>query len=104
MRRFHIAVGVRNIDASIADYASRLGAAPVLIVPGEYALWRTDALNFSIRQSDTDAGRVRHLGWEDDAATEFVGETDVNGVLWERFNREAQLKEIRGLWPSATDQ
>lgn len=29
----------------------------------------------------------------------FSQETDVNGILWESFNEENQLQEIRDLWP-----
>lgn len=99
MRRIHIALGVGDIAASVADYTRRLGMAPVVVVPGEYALWRTDALNLSIRC--TDAGQLRHLGWEDDACEAFTVETDVNGIAWERFSAAQQAGEIRAIWPDA---
>jgi hypothetical protein len=46
MKRFHIALAVANLDASIIDYSARLGQPPTAIVPGAYAMWRTDLLNF----------------------------------------------------------
>ncbi|NJK62790.1 MAG: hypothetical protein HC921_08990 [Synechococcaceae cyanobacterium SM2_3_1] len=99
-QRFHLAIGVADIPTSVADYSRRLACPPVLVIDGEYALWRTPTLNFSIRKTAIEtAGMVRHLGWEDDAATEFLSETDVNGILWERFSAEHQADEIRTLWP-----
>jgi hypothetical protein len=102
MRKLHIALGVSSITDSIADYTQRLSNQPQVIVPNEYALWRTDAVNFSIRQIP--AGEVpglRHLGWEDDAASAFTDTRDCNGILWEEFGADQQLKEILELWPDA---
>ncbi|MEZ5541034.1 MAG: hypothetical protein R3F42_03225 [Pseudomonadota bacterium] len=102
MRRIHIALGVNDIASSIADYTRRLGIAPVVVVPGEYALWRTDGLNLSVRYSETGAaGQLRHLGWEDDACEVFTVEVDVNGIAWERFTAMQQAGEIRAIWPDA---
>lgn len=102
MRRFHLAISTNNITASVADYSQRLGAEPVLVVPEEYALWRTERLNVSIRQDpNCKPGEVRHVGWEDDRAESFSAERDVNGLLWERFSPTAQVAEIKSLWPSA---
>jgi hypothetical protein len=102
--KFHIALGVVDIGASVPEYSRRLGCEPQLVVPNEYALWRTDTLNFSIRRvSAAEAGALRHLGWEDPDAGEFSTETDVNGVLWERFAPEHQRDEILTIWPAAND-
>jgi hypothetical protein len=101
MKRFHIAIGVTDLSRSIADYSIRLGCKPCVVVPDEYALWRTDSLNFSIRVTETETGSVRHLGWEDPAASGFSSTNDVNGILWERFTAEQQADEIRELWPDA---
>ena len=38
MKRFHIAIAVRDLDASIADYSERLGRRPSAVVPGKYAM------------------------------------------------------------------
>ncbi len=100
LQRFHLAIGVADIQKSVEDYSRRLGCPPVLVIEGEYALWRTPTLNFSIRKTVTaTAGIVRHLGWEDASATEFSVETDVNGILWERFSAGQQADEIHTLWP-----
>lgn len=102
MKRFHLALSVANVERSIAEYTERLSVAPEVVVPGEYALWRTVSLNFSIRRSNEPSGTLRHVGWEDSKAAGFTVERDVNGIAWERFNPEAQAEEIRRLWPAAT--
>ena len=99
MKKFHIALAVNNIDESIIDYSKRLECEPEIVIAGEYALWRTNILNFSIRQSNDVMNKVRHIGWEDPAATQFSKEKDVNGLLWEQFNAEQQQEEIRTIWP-----
>lgn len=99
MKRFHIALGVVDIAASVEDYSKRLGCPPHIVVDGEYALWKTDSLNFSIRKAVTEAGKLRHLGWENDELLGFSAEKDVNGILWEAFNEAEQLKEIAHAWP-----
>ncbi len=99
MKKFHIAIGVTDIEQSIEDYSSRLGQRPQIVINGEYALWRTDSLNFSIRKTRADMGVVRHIGWEDSEVNGFTTEKDVNGIIWERFNEQEQLKEIAGTWP-----
>lgn len=102
MRKFHIALGVRSLTDSIADYTQRLSIQPQVIVPDEYALWRTETLNFSIRQIP--AGEVpglRHLGWEDSELSAVTDTRDCNGILWETFGAEQQMQEILELWPNA---
>lgn len=101
MKRFHIALAVRDIEASIPDYSRRLGCEPVCIIAGEYALWRSETLNFSIRKSPEQAGLVRHLGWEDPSAKAFDSEKDCNGMAWERFNAGLQAEEILATWPQS---
>lgn len=102
MRVLHIALGVKCITDSIADYTQRLSAQPLVIVPGEYALWRTDVLNLSIRQITRDeVPGLRHLGWEDPAISVYTETRDCNGILWEEFNAAQQLQEILELWPDA---
>lgn len=101
-RRFHLALGVADLAASIADYSARLEMEPDCVVPGEYALWRTEGLNFSIRVvSPAEAGQLRHLGWEEPEAAGMESSVDVNGILWERFNASAQREEIEALWGAA---
>lgn len=101
MRRFHIAIGVQDIARSVEDYSARLGTEPTVVIPNEYALWRTSTLNLSIRRTDGAPGALRHLGWEDSTASSFTTDTDVNGVVWEHFAAEQQDQEIAETWPHA---
>ena len=102
MKKLHISISTSKLDESIKDYSKRLGQQPCSFVSDEYALWRTDTLNFSIRRDkDCSPGMLRHLGWEDDHALEFGSEIDVNGITWENFNANQQADEINELWPQA---
>ncbi|RDS79042.1 hypothetical protein DWU98_19895 [Dyella monticola] len=94
MKRFHIALAVGDLKASIADYSVRLGQPPNAVVDGKYAMWRTDLLNFSINQNPERAGQLRHIGFEDDAAEGFASTRDVNGLEWEHFSTHAQDERI----------
>ena len=99
MRRFHIALAVADLDASIADYSRRLGTRPAAVVPRKYALFRTEQLNFSINQLPERAGQLRHLGFEDDDAHGFSSTHDVNGIEWELFSpadQDAKIPEVYG--------
>ena len=103
MKRFHIALGVSDVESSADDYSQRLGCLPDLLIPGEYALWRTDAVNVSIRKVSHEEGTaLRHLGWEDPLSPTFSAERDVNGILWECFTADQQAAEIRRAWPSTS--
>lgn len=94
MKRFHISLAVRDLQASIADYSTRLGQQPNAVVPGKYAMWRTDLLNFSINEMPDRAGVLRHVGFEDDTAQGFSRTVDVNGIEWELFSAMDQEKAI----------
>jgi hypothetical protein len=94
MKRFHIALAVANLDASIADYSLRLGQSPTVVVPGAYAMWRTDLLNFSINENVEAAGLLRHIGFEDDEARGCAKTRDINGIEWEQFSPDEQDKRI----------
>jgi catechol 2,3-dioxygenase-like lactoylglutathione lyase family enzyme len=94
MKRFHIAIAVRDLDASIADYSERLGRRPSAVVPGKYAMWRTDLLNFSINEMPERAGQLRHVGFEDDAVQSYSNSHDVNGIEWECFSANEQDQRI----------
>ncbi len=101
MKRIHIALSTHNISESIKDYSIRLGMAPCVIIENEYALWRTDTVNLSIRNDPkVSPGNLRHLGWESSNAIEFTTSKDVNGILWEEFNAEQQKTEIEEVWPT----
>lgn len=100
MKRIHIALASADIAATVADYSVRLGCEPSLVVANEYALWRTDVLNLSVRQDPAcRPGELRHLGFEDPDAREFSATTDVNGIVWERFTAAQQAGEIAAAWP-----
>ncbi len=102
MKRIHIALASADIAATVADYTARLDCAPSLVVTNEYALWRTDTVNLSVRQdAGCRPGELRHLGFEDPAASEFSASTDVNGVVWERFTAQQQAEEIEAAWPGS---
>ena len=103
MKKIHIALSTNNIPDSIADYSQRLGLQPCVVIEGEYALWRTDTVNLSIRcVKDLDqVGQLRHLGFEDSDAREFTQTTDVNGIDWEHFSAAQQAQEIRTTWPKS---
>ena len=94
MKRFHIAIAVRDLDASIADYSARFAQQPNAVVPGKYAMWRTDLLNFSINQMPEKAGQLRHVGFEDDAVTGYSSTIDVNSIEWESFSQKEQDERI----------
>ncbi|CAH0533152.1 hypothetical protein VST7929_01013 [Vibrio stylophorae] len=101
MKKLHLALGSHDIEASVDDYNQRLGQSPELYIEGEYALWRTESLNLSVRRvAESESGQLRHLGWEDANATEFRQESDVNGIVWEHFHAEHQVQEILEAWPA----
>ena len=94
MKRFHIAIAVGDLQESIEDYSHRLGQPATVVVPGKYAMWRTDLLNFSINQTPERAGQLRHLGFEDDSVQGFATSRAVNGIDWELFSQKAQEDKI----------
>jgi len=103
VKKLHIAISTNKIEETVKDYSVRLGMEPCSYVTNEYALWRTDSLNVSIRQDQLcTPGTLRHLGWEDDAASSFSEEKDVNGITWERFSAQQQADEINEIWPEAS--
>ena len=66
VKKLHIAISTDKIEETIKDYSIRLGMNPCSSIFGEYALWRTESLNVSVRYDRTCVrGALRHLGWED---------------------------------------
>lgn len=73
MKRFHVHVGVADLDASIAFYSGLFGAAPSVTKP-DYAKWMLDdpRVNFAISHK-ADAGRgIEHLGLQVDSSAELA--------------------------------
>ncbi len=100
MKRLHMAISTDAIEETIEDYSQRLQCRPCVVVPGEYALWRTDILNLSVRKDDACMpGELRHLGWEDPAIDKFSIDRDINGIIWEHFTAQQQADEIEAVWP-----
>ncbi|MGH1540002.1 MAG: hypothetical protein ACRBHB_06250 [Arenicella sp.] len=100
MKKLHLAISTDDIASTVKDYTDRMGCKPCFVVPEQYALWRTESINLSVRNDQScKPGQLRHLGWEDDNATAFTADKDVNGVLWECFNAQHQAEEIEQAWP-----
>lgn len=87
MKRFHVHVGVSDLDRSIAFYSGLFGMPPT-VRKSDYAKWMVEdpRLNFAISQRGTTVG-VDHLGLQAEDATEleairaaFVA-ADANGVV-----------------------
>ena len=79
MKRLHLAIGVKNIENSSQDYQKKFNCKPVVVIENEYALFRTDSLNLSIRKVEDEKLGLRHLGWESEKYAGFTEETDCNG-------------------------
>jgi catechol 2,3-dioxygenase-like lactoylglutathione lyase family enzyme len=98
MRRIHIALAVGDLESTVRDYTNRLGAPPVAVVAGKFALWRTKEVNLSVNSCTEATARLRHLGFEDDSVLEESEEIDVNGVMWEAFSPAWQDEGIVRLY------
>lgn len=63
MKRFHVHVGVTDLDQSIAFYSGLFGQAPSVTKP-DYAKWMLDdpRINFAISQRSGAVKGVEHLG------------------------------------------
>lgn len=79
MKRFHVHVGVENLDASIAFYAGLFGQQPS-VVKADYAKWMLDdpRVNFAISHQQTATPGIEHLGLQVDNEAEL---TEVYGRL-----------------------
>ena len=71
MKRFHVHVGVIDLEQSVSFYSNVFGAAPVVRKP-DYAKWMLDEphINFAISQRPDKLG-VNHLGLQVDSAEEL---------------------------------
>jgi hypothetical protein len=71
MKRFHVHVNVRSLDASIHFYSQLFASAPNVLKP-DYAKWMLDdpRLNFAISQRERTPG-LDHLGLQADDSAEL---------------------------------
>ena len=126
MKRFHVHVGVTDIDRSVAFYSSLFGARPS-VVKGDYAKWMLEdpRINFAISMREDATKGVEHVGLqvEDKAELEEVygrlkaadrpvleeGATmccyaqsekswiaDPDGVVWEAFMTDGESTTYGG--------
>lgn len=81
MKRFHVHVGVADLDASIAFYSGLFGTAPA-VSKADYAKWMLDdpCINFAISQKAGAAKGIEHLGVQVEDEAELA---DIYGRLKE---------------------
>ncbi len=122
MKRFHVHVGVANLNDSVQFYSQLFGAQPS-VLKTDYAKWMVDEprVNFAISTNESHHG-VSHLGLQADSAEEladiqrhFVAAdpqaedepnaaccyarsdkhwaTDPQGVRWEGFHSRGLLED-----------
>lgn len=73
MKRFHVHVGVADIDASIAFYSGLFGAEPT-VTKSDYAKWMLEdpRINFAISQKCGAEKGVEHLGVQVESEAELA--------------------------------
>ena len=73
MKRFHVHLGVADLDQSIRFYSGLFGAPPT-IQKDDYAKWMIEdpRINFAISTRNGEIG-VNHLGLQADSAAELAG-------------------------------
>lgn len=78
MKRFHVHVGVEDLEQSIRFYSTLFGAEPTLRKP-EYAKWMLDdpRVNFAI-SANPSQGAIHHLGIQVDDDEEL---SEIHGRL-----------------------
>lgn len=125
MKRFHIHIGVKNLEQSVAFYSTLFGQKPSKL-KADYAKWLLDdpRVNFAISTRSPETG-VNHLGIQVDSAEELSeitarlkdaemaifdeGETtccysrsnkawvaDPSGVVWEAYQNMADAEVYSG--------
>ena len=72
MKRFHVHVGVADLDRSIAFYSSLFGSEPG-VVKSDYAKWMLDdpRINFAISMREDAAKGIEHVGLQVDEKAEL---------------------------------
>ena len=73
MKRFHLHVGVADLDASIAFYTHLFGAEPSVVKP-DYAKWMLEdpRINFAISMREGAAKGIEHVGLQVEDADELA--------------------------------
>ena len=73
MKRFHVHVGVADLERSIRFYTQLFAAQPAVVKP-DYAKWMLDdpRINFAISRRGSRLG-VNHLGLQTDTGAELTG-------------------------------
>ncbi len=73
MKRFHVHVGVADLDSSMAFYTGLFGVVPS-VTKSDYAKWMLEdpRINFAISQKCGAAKGVEHLGLQVEDAGELV--------------------------------
>ncbi|MGI9026339.1 MAG: ArsI/CadI family heavy metal resistance metalloenzyme [Burkholderiaceae bacterium] len=132
MKRFHVHVGVADLEENIRFYSTLFGAAPS-VVKNDYAKWMLDdpRINFAISQRGSRHG-VNHLGMQVDSSEELTAmqsqlaaadstmttesganccyansdklwTTDPQGVAWETFHSLGSIPLFSGEESAAAD-
>lgn len=73
MKRFHLHVGVTDIDASVSFYTHLFGAAPS-VVKADYAKWMLEdpRINFAISMRDGATKGIEHVGLQVEDESELA--------------------------------
>ena len=73
MKRFHVHVGVADIDASIAFYSGLFGAEPS-VVKADYAKWMLEdpRINFAISHKEGAVRGIEHIGLQVEDSAELA--------------------------------
>jgi catechol 2,3-dioxygenase-like lactoylglutathione lyase family enzyme len=73
MKRFHMHVGVTDLDASVAFYTHLFGAEPSVLKP-DYAKWMLDdpRINFAISMREGAAKGIEHVGLQVEDESELA--------------------------------
>jgi catechol 2,3-dioxygenase-like lactoylglutathione lyase family enzyme len=73
MKRFHVHVGVENLDASVRFYSALFAAEPT-VIKQDYAKWMLDdpRVNFAISSNGHAARGIEHVGIQAESAVELA--------------------------------
>jgi catechol 2,3-dioxygenase-like lactoylglutathione lyase family enzyme len=73
MKRFHVHLGVENLDASISFYTTLFAAEPTVLKP-DYAKWMLDdpRVNFAISSNGHAARGIEHVGIQAESPVELA--------------------------------